>query len=283
MFVLTFCWRVGWTTWLCVFFVVVFFFLLRLWVWLEYMWVWWCNLRHWGLFRMHAWLHWRLFRCLMCKRFLSLVDEHFPTDHELRQICNRNTLKISYSTMDSMEKAIKAHNQRVQQRDHTEQKATCNCRVKNNCPLGGKCLTENVIYKATVTTQEDTKTYIGLTSNTFKTRFTQHKASFNDKKKINHTELSKYIWTLKDNDTTYNINWQIIQRAQPYSPKSKRCNLCLWEKYHIITANNKISALNSCRHRKKHLLSEFRWHRHLLYLLTHLICSQLYSRKCSET
>ena len=115
----------------------------------------------------------------------------------------------------------------------------------------------------TVTSNSNTKTYIGLTANSFKTRYNAHKSSFTHKDKRNSTELSKHIWQLKDNNTPYNITWKIIQHAQPYSTKTKRCNLCLSEKYHIITAN-KSTTLNSrseligtCRHRKKHLLSEY--------------------------
>ena len=38
----------------------------------------------------------------------------------------------------------------------TDNRKTCNCRNKNLCPLDGKCLTNNVIYKATVTTSSIT-------------------------------------------------------------------------------------------------------------------------------
>ena len=33
------------------------------------------------------------------QKFLNLVDSCFPPDHELRKVVNRNTIKISYSTM----------------------------------------------------------------------------------------------------------------------------------------------------------------------------------------
>ena len=38
------------------------------------------------------------------KRFLTLIDQHFPKNHPLHKICNRNTLKLSYSCMDNMAK-----------------------------------------------------------------------------------------------------------------------------------------------------------------------------------
>ena len=64
--------------------------------------------------------------------------------------------------------------------------------------MNGECLTQNVIYQATVESFKGNETYIGLTGDQFKTRFRNHTASFKDKSKRNATELSKYIWSLKD-------------------------------------------------------------------------------------
>ena len=47
--------------------------------------------------------------------------------------------------------------------------------------------------------------YIGMTPNTFKERFRNHMKSFNHKKYSNETELSKYVWHLKENNTDYTI------------------------------------------------------------------------------
>ena len=122
---------------------------------------------------------------------------------------------------------------------------------------------KNGIYKATVSTSENKKHYIGLTSNTFKTRYSLHKTSFTNKDKRNNTELSKYIWKLKDNNTAYQIEWKILKIAKPYTPASKKCNLCLWEKYYIITAdrtntlNSRSELTSSCRHKSKFLLSDY--------------------------
>ena len=43
-------------------------------------------------------LHFRTLETLG-QKFLNLVDSCFPPDHELRKAVNRNTIKISYSTM----------------------------------------------------------------------------------------------------------------------------------------------------------------------------------------
>ncbi len=199
------------------------------------------------------------------KKFLSLVDHHFPKTNQLHKICNRNTLKISYSCMDNMENATKAHNKNIninQDPEKVEDSTTCNCRTKPNCPLNGKCLTKNIIYEATIATSNLEKTYIGLTATSFKARHSNHSASFNHRSKRHQTELSNYIWKLKDENIPYTITWKIIKHAQPYSPKTKRCNLCLWEKYHIITAkktilNSRTEIISTCRHKKKFLLSEY--------------------------
>lgn len=170
--------------------------------------------------------------------------------------------------MPNMATRIKAHNNKILNSisgNNPEQaeSRTCNCRDVNACPVEGKCLMKNVIYQAEVTTQRETKTYVGQASTTFKIRYTQHKSDMNIKGMSQKTSLSKYVWQLKDGKTPYTLKWSIIQQAQPYSPMSRRCNLCLWEKFHILMSN-KQSRLNSrnevvskCRHRTKHLLSEF--------------------------
>ena len=123
----------------------------------------------------------------------------------------------------------------------------CNCRVKADCPLDGKCLTKSIIYQASVTTNnnEPTQHYIGLTDTTFKIRYNNHTSSFRNISKKHATELSKHIWHLKENNITTwhlkenNINYsnikrQTIRRANSYNTTTGTCNLCLWEKFYII-------------------------------------------------
>ena len=130
------------------------------------------------------------------------------------------------------------------------------------CPLEGNCLQSSVIYQATVTRNDNntTETYIGLTENDFKTRYRNHTASFRHSKHRNSTELSKHIWTLKDNNIEHFISWRILSSHSPYNSSSKRCNLCLKEKFLIIyrpklsTLNKRNELVSSCRHRNKALL-----------------------------
>lgn len=198
--------------------------------------------------------------------FLKVLDEEFPKDNVLHKIFNRNTVKISYSCMSNLKQTIDGHNKSVLNNNKTMVGKTCNCRKPAECPMGQNCLKESVVYQATVTTDDTNlaKTYVGLTENSFKTRFTNHKASFNHSTKRHNTELSKYIWTLKDNKTAYKISWKILKQAAPYSPASNRCNLCLWEKYFIIcqpelaSLNRRNELISSCRHASKFLLKNYK-------------------------
>ena len=176
-------------------------------------------------------------------------------------LCNRNTLKLSYSCMSNIEARIKAHNSKIINSDSNRKPDTCNSRKKEECLLSGQCTAANIIYLATVDTQNTKKNYIGLCATPFKTRYASTKASFNHEAKSNSTELSKHIWGLKQEGTPYTLKMTILRCSQPYSPASKRCNLCLWEKYHIITTdrkttlNSRTELVSTCTH-KKFLLSE---------------------------
>ena len=154
----------------------------------------------------------------------------------------------------------------------TKVNKTCNCRQKKACPLAGNCLQPCVIYQAAVTRKDNNKkdTYIGLTENTFKTRYRNHTASFRHAKLRNSTELSKHIWTLKDNCIDHFIFWRILSSHSPYSSASKRCNLCIKENFLIIcqpdlsTLNKRNELVSSCRHRNKALLRNS-WHAYIKF------------------
>ena len=171
------------------------------------------------------------------RKFLTLVDKHFPKDHKLRKVFNRNTIKISYSCMNNTKQIIDNHNKRIlnsskhtiDSTDNTVNNKSCNCRQTNTCPLNGNCLQSSIIYQATVKRNDNnaTETYIGLTENDFKTRFRNHTSSFRHAKHRNSTELSKHIWTLKDNNIDHSVSWRIISSCSSYNSSSKRCNLCL--------------------------------------------------------
>ena len=86
------------------------------------------------------------------KIFLQLIDKHFPKSNHLNKIINRQKIKVSYRTTPNMKKIISSHNSKViRKNENPLQEKSCNCRDKESCPLEGKCLTDNIIYQATVT------------------------------------------------------------------------------------------------------------------------------------
>ena len=97
----------------------------------------------------------------------------------------------------------------------TNETRDCNCRQNSQCPIEGKCLQTNVVYKADITTTDnnDTKTYIGVTSNDFKTHYRNHCKSINNIKYRNETELSKHIWQIKENGRSYEVKWGMINQT----------------------------------------------------------------------
>ena len=138
--------------------------------------------------------------------------------------------------MSNVRSIITSHNTRIIRRSQSQNINTdnCNCRNKQACPLQNKCMSKDIVYKGTVITNntQDTKHYIGMTSNTFKERYRNHIKSFTHKKYSN--ELSKHVWHLKQNKTDFTIKWSIIKKSISYTGGSKRCNLCLEEKLSIL-------------------------------------------------
>ena len=82
----------------------------------------------------------------------------------------------------------------------------CNCRNRSNCPLDNKCLTPSIVYRAIVSAiHKPDKKYFGISETPFKDRYNNHTRDFRHKEYVNSTELSKYIWKLKDEGETPSI------------------------------------------------------------------------------
>ena len=147
--------------------------------------------------------------------------------------------------------------------DSEENMCSCDVEERPNCPLQGNCLTKSIVYKAEVTAPGTKKmSYYGLTEKTFKTRLSQHKTSFKYDRYRNATELSKYVWELKDKNIECKVSWSIRAKAYTYQGGSTHCDLCLTEKT-IIALANPFTTLNSrteimgkCRHRAKFTLKK---------------------------
>ena len=162
--------------------------------------------------------------------------------------------------MPNMGAIISAHNTKVLAPSPAPPTSTCNCRQPQNCPLDGRCKTECIVYKATVSApNKPTLHYHGHTEGAFKTRYTLHKRSFENRLHSAETELSKYLWKLWDSKPRIKgtVKWDIVKRATPYKCGSRRCDLCLTEKMVIAAAdpstslNKRTEIMSTCRHRRK--------------------------------
>ena len=190
--------------------------------------------------------------------FLNIIKKHFPQHNILHRVFNKKSVKGSYSCLPNMKSVINKHNSKVLRStkvSSADDKPMCNCRVKSTCPMSGACLHSSIIYAADVIGNQSTKTYIGLTSNQFKTRFNNHKKSFSNPNYEKESELSKYVWSLKRGEVNFEIKWRVVKRAPTTRSPDGNCNLCLEEKVAIVCTdrayrlNRRSELVSKCRHR----------------------------------
>ena len=135
--------------------------------------------------------------------------------------------------MGNISNIISQHNKKVIQGGQN-QPARCQCE-NHQCPVGGNCTTEGVVYQATVTQNGTTSdTYIGLTERQFINRYRKHYTNFESRNAKNSTKLSKKIWKLQDQQKNYEINWEIIRKVKPYNAGNSECGFCLMWIYIIL-------------------------------------------------
>ena len=132
-----------------------------------------------------------------------------------------------------------------------------------------------MVYKAEVTSKDgNKKSYIGMTEGTFKARWQKHSTDFRHEKYKHSTDLSSYIWQLKEQNMEYLIDWSILEQTPKYKPGNLYCALCVAEKRHILFANPKDIVnvrdefVTKCRHQNKFKLSTFK-HNLKIDLLAH--------------
>ena len=161
--------------------------------------------------------------------------------------------------MDNIKKIINSHSKYVASKKDQVNQNLWNCRNPDNCPLDNKCLTSKINHSAEIITddQQLSKFYVEICETEFKTRFNNHKKkSFRHRESEKDTELSKYIWELKDKHTEYQIRWSIARKSSGYNPVSKSCNLCLLEKLLLCNfsdkgrlINKRLDPVSKCRHK----------------------------------
>ena len=86
--------------------------------------------------------------------FLNLLDKHFNRDNLLRKVFDRNTVKISHSCTKNMHSILNNHNRRLldelNRNSGGPDVASCNCKSKEECSLGRRYNSKNVVYLACI-------------------------------------------------------------------------------------------------------------------------------------
>ena len=104
----------------------------------------------------------------------------------------------------------------------------------------------------------NTKIYYGSCEPEFKSRFNNHTHTFRHPNKANATKLSKFYWSSINNNGNPIVKWSIKKISTPHKCGMRRCNLCLDEKFIILTAGKDNNVLNKrseimakCGHKNK--------------------------------
>ena len=101
---------------------------------------------------------------------------------------------------------------------------------------------------------------MGIFETPFKDRYNNLTRDFRHKEYVNSTELSKYMWKLKDEGETPSITWNIRSFVN-CRPIGGVCRLCLTETLWLLKHVNDVNLLNKksefiskCRHENKLLI-----------------------------
>ena len=162
--------------------------------------------------------------------------------------------------IDMLERGSRQHRKKLLN-PKIEDTVLCNCRKNRICPMNGKCLVKNIVYRAEVITEKSTESYIGLTGTTFKERYRNHMSDIK-KSESKPCQLVKYVKNLEEQKEKYNINWSVLTKATQFSPITNICNLCINEKYFILfkpelgTLNTRNEITANCRHKISKLLDK---------------------------
>ena len=175
--------------------------------------------------------------------FLRLISKHFPRNHTMQKIFNRNTFKIKYSCLRNISFIISSHNRNIL--SPKQQSFGCDCRGKNEWQFNGECQTPSVIYREDVDndSNDEKNIYFRITDNAFKERCRNHIRDLKHVKYEYSAELVKYIRQLKREKISFSVKWKIITKMYG-SPNPLLCKLCLTEKLWIINFINDRNMLN---------------------------------------
>ena len=86
----------------------------------------------------------------------------------------------------------------------------CNCRKKHDCPLDGKCRTENIVYKCVASVDGyPNKVYLDTAQDDFQQRFYYHRMSFNNEEHSTFQICLENKGEVQDNAITEMVHKQI--------------------------------------------------------------------------
>ena len=96
----------------------------------------------------------------VAKKFLQLLHLHFPPSNKFQKFFSKNNVKVSYCCTQNMGNIKSCNKKLINSSNYHAQLS--NCRKKEDCPLVGKCITENIIHKCLVSTfDQPDKAYLG--------------------------------------------------------------------------------------------------------------------------
>ena len=159
-------------------------------------------------------------------------------------------------SMSNVRSIITSHNTRIIRKSQPGNNS-CNCRNKHTCSWQNKCISKDIVYKATINTDNtwDTKHYIGMTSSTFKERYRNTLNLSHTQKYSNETELSRHVCHLQKK-TDFTIKCSITKKSISNTGGSKRCKgepkLCLEErKNNNCLLNKRSEIVSACQHKSR--------------------------------
>ena len=79
-------------------------------------------------------------------------------------------------------------------------------------------MTDKIVYKAEVETNDginelSTKVNFGISETEFTTKHNKHTMSFRNQTHESDSKLSKFIWSLKDQNNEFDIQWSILKKS----------------------------------------------------------------------
>ena len=69
-----------------------------------------------------------------------------------------------------------------------------------------------------------------MTEGKLKDRISKHYTDFKHKRYRNSTTLSSFIWQLQEDNTTFQIEWDVVESKKSYRKGQTHCSLCACEK-----------------------------------------------------